>query len=104
MVFVSEEVKQAFLEICPVRGKTKVLYNTNETDLIVSKAKEEIKEEIFLQNTFFWCGVGKIVQNKGFDKMPTYTKATVKRRIFNTLVDFRNWSAGRGIKKMVYRK
>ncbi len=78
MVFVSEEVKQAFLEICPVRGKTKVLYNTNETDLIVSKAKEEIKEGIFLQDTFFWCGVGKIVQNKGFDRMLRIQKRLLK--------------------------
>ena len=67
LVFVSQEVKQAFLKTCPIYTKTKVLYNTNESELIMSKAAEKVDE--FDNNIFYWCGVGKVVQNKGFDRM-----------------------------------
>lgn len=69
LVFVSEEAKQAFLQNCPLKCKTNVLYNTNETEKILSKATEIVEDENFSENKFYWCGVGKIVPNKGFDRM-----------------------------------
>ena len=69
MIFVSEEVKQAFIRYCPIKCETHVLYNTNESEKIIVKAAERIEEDLFKKNTFFWCGVGKIVPNKGFDRM-----------------------------------
>lgn len=78
MVFVSEEVRQAFLKYCPVNCDTKVLYNTNETEKIVLKATEKMEQDIFFENTFYWCGVGKIVQNKGFDRMIRIQKRLVE--------------------------
>ena len=66
MVFVSETVRDAFLEACPYSGKTAVLYNTNETDNILEKASENAK---LSNEDFCWCGVGKVVPVKGFDRM-----------------------------------
>lgn len=78
MVFVSEEVKQAFLRHCPVSCETAVLYNTNETDKIIAKAAEKIDQGLFKENRFYWCGVGKIVPNKGFDRMLRIQKRFVE--------------------------
>lgn len=69
LVFVSQAVKHAFLQTCPIYTSTRVLYNTNESELITSKAVEKIDEFKFENNIFYWCGVGKVVPNKGFDRM-----------------------------------
>lgn len=69
MIFVSEDVRQAFLKLCPVNCKTKVLYNTNETDKIFSLSTESVQENLFSKPAFYWCGVGKVVAHKGFDRM-----------------------------------
>ena len=45
MIFVSEEVKQAFIRYCPIKCETHVLYNTNESEKIIVKAAERIEEE-----------------------------------------------------------
>lgn len=66
MVFVSETVKDAFLKSCPYDGNATVLYNTNESDKIVSLASEEAELD---SERFCWCGVGKVAEVKGFDRM-----------------------------------
>lgn len=66
MVFVSETNRDAFLSVCPYSGRTEVLYNTNETDEILTLAKEEAD---LPKDAFCWCGVGKVVPVKGFDRM-----------------------------------
>ena len=66
MVFVSEMVRDAFLKACPFPGKTEVLYNTNESDKILALASEKAE---LPHNVFCWCGVGKVVPIKGFDRM-----------------------------------
>ena len=40
MAFVSQTVREAFLRACPYAGKTEVLYNTNESDQILTLANE----------------------------------------------------------------
>lgn len=77
MIFVSEEVRTAFLNICPVKCKTEVLYNTNETDRIIELSKQPC-EINFSKNRFYWCGVGKVVPNKGFDRMLRIEKRLVE--------------------------
>lgn len=66
MVFVSEANRDAFLAACPYAGRTEVLYNTNETDEILALAKEDAE---LPKDAFCWCGVGKVVPVKGFDRM-----------------------------------
>ena len=43
-----------------------MLYNTNESDQILQKAVEEAK---LSDEEFCWCGVGKLAQIKGYDRM-----------------------------------
>lgn len=66
MVFVSETNRDAFQDICPYSGRTEVLYNTNETNEILALAQEDAE---LPAGTFCWCGVGKVVPVKGFDRM-----------------------------------
>ena len=65
-VCVSEYVKRDFLSIYPSLNNVGVLYNTNETAQIMEKAAEvaEIR-----QDALCWCGVGKLLPSKGFDRM-----------------------------------
>ena len=66
MVFVSETNRDAFLKACPYRGQAVVLYNTNESDKILALANEAAT---LPGDGFRWCGVGKVVPVKGFDRM-----------------------------------
>ena len=75
MVFVSETNRDAFLNACPYTGKTAVLYNTNESDKILALAGEDA---ILPGEGFRWCGVGKIVPVKGFDRMIRIQKRLVE--------------------------
>ena len=69
IVFVSQDVKQAFLDLCPIDVNTTVLYNTNESEKIITKASETVENFKFDNKKFYWCGVGKVIPNKGFDRM-----------------------------------
>lgn len=66
MVFVGQNVRDAFLSVCPYSGKTEVLYNTNETEQILISSKEVAT---LPEDRFCWCGMGKMTPNKGFDRM-----------------------------------
>ena len=65
-VCVSEYVMQDFLGIYPTLSNLCVLYNTNETAQIVEKSAESVDIQ---KDTFTWCGVGKLLPSKGFDRM-----------------------------------
>lgn len=69
MVYVSEESKNAFLQNCLNNSEHKVLYNTNDSKKILEKAKEKLKAEETLSNRINWCGMGKLVPLKAFDRM-----------------------------------
>ena len=64
-VFVSQGVMTAFAKLCPL-NHMQVLYNTNESDLILKMALEDAQLPGIGAH---WCGMGKLVENKGFDRM-----------------------------------
>lgn len=69
IVCVSEAVRDDFQHLYDLYPKPIVLYNTNESEKIRQQAKETVE---FLEKTekvFKLIGVGKIVKNKGFDKL-----------------------------------
>lgn len=66
MVFVAETAKAAFLRNCVYTGRSAVLYNTNDTDLILRRAAEPAE---LAPGAFCWCGMGKLTPVKGFDRM-----------------------------------
>jgi glycosyltransferase involved in cell wall biosynthesis len=65
-VCVSEYVKRDFSSIYPTLSDLCVLYNTNETAQIIEKSAEDAP---IRQDVFTWCGVGKLLTSKGFDRM-----------------------------------
>lgn len=68
-VCVSEYVKKDFQNIFPLEKPVYVLYNTNETDQIREMAKEPVKDIVFKDDEIKLVGVGKLMPNKGFDKL-----------------------------------
>lgn len=68
-VCVSEYVKKDFQSIFPVDNPVYVLYNTNETDQIREMAKEPVDDVVFKDDEIKLIGVGKLMPNKGFDKL-----------------------------------
>lgn len=68
-VCVSEYVKKDFQSIFPLEKPVYVLYNTNETDQIRELAKEHVDDIVFKDDEIKLVGVGKLMPNKGFDKL-----------------------------------
>ena len=69
IVCVSDYVRRDFQSIYPGIKKICVLYNTIETEKILSLKNEAMPEGVFSENEFKICGVGKIVPIKGFMKL-----------------------------------
>ncbi len=68
-ICVSDTVRQDFLSLIPLEKPCDVLYNTNETKQILSLAGDEAEGASFSDGEFKIVGVGKILQNKGFDRI-----------------------------------
>lgn len=70
IICVSNTVKQIFLEASGLKEyNVEVLYNTNETEKIVEKSKEEVDDVVFDKNIVNICSVGKITRTKGYDRL-----------------------------------
>ena len=66
MAYVAGTVRDAFLKNCAYHGVNMVLYNTNESAALLTKASEPAA---LPGDGFRWCGVGKVTANKGYDRM-----------------------------------
>lgn len=69
VVCVSEEVKKDFCKLYPNIEDTLVLYNTNESNMIKQKAQEMVEEFETDNCKVRLIGVGKVLKNKGFDRL-----------------------------------
>ena len=78
MAFVSQGVRDAFLKHSQLSDKGLVLYNTNESDRILKKAKESTEEGLFEQGIFTWCSAGRLLPVKRFDRMIDIQKRLVE--------------------------
>lgn len=77
MVYVSKTCREAFQICCPTKGKNVILYNTNDSEAIRNLAKEKIDENELPPNTLVWCGIGKIIPVKAFDRMVRIQKRLI---------------------------
>lgn len=77
IVYVSESCREAFQKYCKTDGKNIVLYNTNDSDIILEKAKH-IPDVMKKSTAFKWCGVGKIIPVKAFDRMLRIQKKLIE--------------------------
>lgn len=69
LIFVSEGVKKAFLNVCSTDNVCEVLYNTNETDRILAASREPVSESVCSAGEILLCSMGKLTANKGFDRL-----------------------------------
>ena len=76
-IFVSESTKNSFLNACPLKGESLVLYNVNPTDEIITKSTEAIPDGIFNENAVKLCATGKLVPIKGFERLIDITKKLI---------------------------
>lgn len=75
IVCVSEQVRNRFCALIGITAqKTIVQYNTNDSDLIRALAQEPVTDCVFSENEFKIVAVGKIIQNKGFDRLARVLK------------------------------
>lgn len=78
VVFVSDAAKQAFEKTANTQfGNGMVLYNTVESDTIMSKASEPIQDVELSRNEINVCSVAKIVQVKGYDRLARVHKKLI---------------------------
>lgn len=68
-IFVAETVRLDFLGLIPLDNPAQVLYNTNESAQINDLAKEAVSQKLFADTEIKLIGVGKILPNKGFDRI-----------------------------------
>lgn len=76
-VCVAETVKQDFEGIFTLPKPAMVLYNTNETDKIVVQGKENA-EDLTLSDTVNVFSVGRLRQEKGYDRLIRVHKRLLK--------------------------
>ncbi len=75
---VSEQVRQRFCELIGIaQQNTLVQYNTNDSSLIRALAQEPVTDCIFSEKEFNIIAVGKIIQNKGFDRLARVLKKLI---------------------------
>lgn len=75
---VSKNVKENFEKLSGIKGIAEVVYNTNETDKILSLSKENV-ENCYLKNKEIKiCGVAKIKPRKGFMRLAKVHKRLIE--------------------------
>ena len=77
IICVSETVKEDFRKDLHITVPMEVLYNTNESEKIIDASKEVIKNVSFSEDEVNLIGVGKLLKNKGFDRILRITKRLV---------------------------
>lgn len=75
-ICVSDTVRQDFLRLFPLEKPVQVLFNTNESAKILASAGDPVPPETFSADEIKLVGVGKILPNKGFDRL-----ARIHRRL-----------------------
>lgn len=79
IICVSKSVEEKFLKMLNTENlNTEVLYNVNETEQIILKSHEAIKNIEFDKKMINICSVGKITENKGY-----YRLAKIQKRLID---------------------
>lgn len=110
IVYVSNNCMLEFQKYCKTKGKNLVLYNTNDSEAICDMAANSNVKNCFENNTFSWCGVGKVIPVKAFDRLLRIQKKLHDRKIHAHLYilgdgvlrgELEKWCIENGIEKEV---
>ncbi len=77
IISVSKSVETTFRDALQVEAPYQVLYNTNDTDAIREKTRENITDVDFDSKQVKLVSVGKLQNNKGFDRILRVAKKLV---------------------------
>lgn len=70
IIAVSQNVKECFRDNLKIKNPVEVLYNTNETEKIRQLAKEDIKDDKFMDKEVpIVISVAKLMKTKGYDRL-----------------------------------
>lgn len=69
IVCVSHTVAEQFSSVLPALGRPEVIYNTNDSEMILRMAAEAVDDACFSETEFKLVGIGKLVPVKGFDRL-----------------------------------
>ena len=69
IISVSQDVQKSFQNALYLRVKNEVLYNTVNSEKIRQRAKEKTETVIFKETETKLVAVGKLLHNKGFDRL-----------------------------------
>lgn len=69
IVCVSESVKRRFASLIDLKKVPCVLYNTNESNVIIRQSKEDVKNVNFLDSEIKLIMVGRLIKVKGVDRI-----------------------------------
>lgn len=84
-ICVSEFVKSDFTNILNFKKPIEVLYNTNETDEIISLSKEKVTDYDF-NDEITIIGIGTLKKTKGFDKLARIHKRLLDEGIKHNVI------------------
>lgn len=93
IVCVSEEVKKEFVDKIGMLENICIQTNPIPSDEIEEKAKEPITRDLN-HNGLIVCSVGRLVKEKGYDRLLQVHKELIKNGIIHTL-----WIVGDGVEK-----
>lgn len=79
IICVSQVVKQDFMQALQIPVQHEVLYNTNESEKIISCSQEAIEPELISATEIKLIGVGKLLKIKGFDRLIKVVKRLKKQ-------------------------
>lgn len=79
IICVSNTVKQIFEDVSGIKENVEVLYNTNETENIIEKSKENVEDIEFDKDTINICSVGKVIEKKGYYRLAQIHKKLIDK-------------------------
>lgn len=91
IICVSDTVKQIFEDVSGIKDNVEVLYNTNETEDIVEKSKEDVEDIKFNKKKINICSVGKVIEKKGY-----YRLAKIHKKLLDEDLDHNVYIIGIG--------
>lgn len=74
VVCVSEDIRTSFQALIPTSAPVHVLYNTNDSEMILQLAQEPLPDHTISSESLNLIGMGKLAPVKGFDRLLRITR------------------------------
>jgi glycosyltransferase involved in cell wall biosynthesis len=101
IVGVSRTVVESFSKMTGMKENLYVKYNTNDVDKIIKLSKEAIEDVVFKDNKIKVCTLGRLVYQKGYDRLLRVHKRLIDNGYDYDLYIFGDGEEERPIKKFI---